>query len=89
MRELNIEKETERVVQFIKNKVTGSGFTKAIIGLSGGIDSALSAALAVKALGKENVIGVMMPYKSSNPDSLEHALILFLLLILPQWSMLI
>jgi NAD+ synthase len=76
VRELNIEKETERIVQFIKNKVTGSGFTKAIIGLSGGIDSALSAALAVKALGKENVIGVMMPYKSSNPDSLEHALIL-------------
>jgi NAD+ synthase len=44
-----------------------------VIGLSGGIDSALSFALAVEALGKENVLAVRMPYKASSPDSLEHA----------------
>ena len=44
-----------------------------MIGLSGGIDSALSFVLAVEALGAENVLAVRMPYKSSSPDSLEHA----------------
>jgi NAD+ synthase len=44
-----------------------------VIGLSGGIDSALSFALAVEALGRENVLGVRMPYKASSADSLEHA----------------
>ena len=53
-----------------------SGFNKIVIGLSGGIDSALGAALAVRALGKDNVIAVMMPYKSSHPDSLNHAKLL-------------
>lgn len=44
-----------------------------VIGISGGIDSALAAKLAVDALGKENVIGIMMPYKTSSAASLEHA----------------
>src|SRR5512133_2894570 len=58
---------------FIKSEVTRVGFSKAVIGLSGGIDSALSFALAVEALGNENVLAVRMPYKSSSADSLEHA----------------
>lgn len=41
--------------------------------MSGGIDSALVAYLLRDALGKENVLAIMMPYKSSNPDSLNHA----------------
>jgi NAD+ synthetase len=49
------------------------GFKKGIVGLSGGVDSALTAALAARALGPENVIGVRMPYRTSSPDSLEHA----------------
>jgi NAD+ synthase len=44
-----------------------------VVGLSGGIDSALSCVLAVEALGAENVLAVRMPYKSSSRDSLEHA----------------
>ncbi len=39
------------------------GFTRAVIGLSGGIDSALSCYLAAEALGPENVLAVRMPYK--------------------------
>ena len=46
-----------------------SGFKKAVIGLSGGIDSALTAAIAVNALGKENVIGVSMPSSFSSDHS--------------------
>lgn len=61
---------------FIHSEITRAGFTRAVIGLSGGIDSALSCALAVQALGCENVLAVKMPYKSSNPDSSDHAQIL-------------
>ena len=58
---------------FIRSEVTRVGSSRAVIGLSGGIDSALSFALAVEALGRENVLGVRMPYKASSSDSLEHA----------------
>jgi NAD+ synthase len=58
---------------FIKSEVNRVGFSRAVIGLSGGIDSALSCVLAVEALGRENVLAVRMPYKTSNPDSLAHA----------------
>ncbi|MFZ5822203.1 MAG: NAD+ synthase [Chloroflexota bacterium] len=58
---------------FIKSEITRAGFTRAVIGLSGGIDSALSCALAAEALGPQNVLAVRMPYQSSSPDSLEHA----------------
>jgi NAD+ synthase len=58
---------------FLKSEITRVGFTRAVVGLSGGIDSALSCALAALALGPENVLAVRMPYKSSAPDSLEDA----------------
>lgn len=50
-----------------------SGFKKACLGLSGGIDSAVAVCLAVEALGKENILGVLMPSRYSSPDSLEDA----------------
>lgn len=50
-----------------------SGFSKACVGLSGGIDSALVACLAVEALGKENVLGVLMPSRYSSEGSLKDA----------------
>jgi len=69
--------DTEKVKQilsaFIREKVAGAGFSKAVIGLSGGVDSSLSGFLAVEALGAENVMAVRMPYKTSSPESLEHA----------------
>jgi len=48
-------------------------FKKVVVGLSGGIDSALTAAVAADALGPENVIGVRMPSRYSSPESLEDA----------------
>lgn len=62
------------LAEIVRAEVTKTGLRKAILGVSGGVDSALSLALAVKALGAENVRAVMMPYKSSNPDSLGDAL---------------
>ncbi len=58
---------------FIKSEITRVGFSRAVVGLSGGIDSALSCVLAAEALGPENVLAVRMPHKLSSPDSLEHA----------------
>jgi len=58
---------------FIKSELARAGFSKAVVGLSGGIDSALSCVLAAEALGPENVLALRMPYKSSSSDSLEHA----------------
>ncbi|PYO33452.1 MAG: NAD+ synthase [Gemmatimonadetes bacterium] len=62
------------LVSFLKDEVVRRrGFTKGIVGLSGGVDSSLTAFLAVEALGKDNVISVRMPYRTSSPESLEHA----------------
>ena len=61
---------------FIRSEVTRVGYSRAVVGLSGGIDSALSCALAVEALGRENVLAVRMPYKGSSAESLTHAQLL-------------
>jgi NAD+ synthase len=61
---------------FIRSEITRVGFSRAVVGLSGGLDSALSCALAAEALGPENVLAVRMPYKASSRDSLDHAQLL-------------
>jgi len=73
---LGIDPELTRrwLVSFLKDEVDRRrGFKKGLVGLSGGVDSALTAFLAAEALGRENVIGVRMPYRTSSPESLEHA----------------
>jgi NAD+ synthase len=70
MRKISFQDEIQNITDFLRSYLQSSGFEKYIIGVSGGIDSALSATLAVKAIGKEKVIGVLMPYKTSHPDSL-------------------
>ena len=64
---------TEWLIRFIRDETAARGFTKAILGVSGGVDSAVVAFLAARALGPTNVIGVRMPYRTSSPASLEHA----------------
>ncbi len=64
------------LVAFLRDEFSRRGFTKAVVGISGGVDSAVVATLAARALGKENVIGVRMPYRTSSPDSLSHAQLL-------------
>jgi len=61
------------LTSFLRNEVQKFGFRSVAIGLSGGIDSAVVIELAVRAFGAGHVLGVMMPYRSSSPESLEHA----------------
>ncbi|NPA53904.1 MAG: NAD(+) synthase, partial [Aquificae bacterium] len=58
----------------VKDYISKNGFKKVVIGLSGGIDSSLTAAIAVDALGKENVKGVLMPSQFTSKESIEDAL---------------
>lgn len=63
----------EWLVGFLREEFARRGYTKALVGLSGGIDSAVSAALAAHAFGPEQVLAVRMPYRTSSAASLEHA----------------
>ncbi len=69
MEHFDPSKATEKTVDFIKKYTEDAGFSRVVLGLSGGLDSATCAYLAVRALGRENVKLVNMPYKGSSPES--------------------
>lgn len=66
----NVELAERVLVRFLREETHRVGMTKAVLGLSGGIDSALVVELAARALGPENILAVAMPYRESHPDSL-------------------
>lgn len=72
---LNIDTElaVQVLARFVHNELTKVGFNRAVLGLSGGVDSAVSCYLAARALGPENVLALRLPYATSSPSSLEHA----------------
>lgn len=70
---INPQKIEKKLINFIKSEVNKAGSKNAVIGLSGGIDSTVIAYLSVKALGKEHVTGLLMPYETSNSESVEDA----------------
>ena len=70
---LNAGTVRKLLVSFIKDEITNAGFTRGVIGLSGGVDSTVAGYLAAEALGKKNVVGVLMPYASSSPESIRDA----------------
>lgn len=63
----------EVLTRFVYSELTKVGFQRAVLGLSGGVDSAVSCYLAARALGPENVLALRLPYATSSPSSLEHA----------------
>ena len=65
-----VEEVYQALVMGTRDYLTKSGFTKALVGLSGGIDSALTAAVAVDALGPDNVVGISMPSRHSSEGSI-------------------
>ncbi len=75
MIDLTIDTElAEKILTgFIRTELNRVGFTKTLMGLSGGIDSAVSLYLSAKALGPENVMAVRMPYKTSPKSTLDDA----------------
>lgn len=72
---LHINTDLARLVlkTFLRDEIRKVGIEHAVIGLSGGIDSALACYLVAQAIGAHNVYAVRMPYRTSSPDSLEHA----------------
>jgi NAD+ synthase len=70
---INTDLARKILTGFIHSEITRAGFTKAVINLSGGIDSALSCYLAAEAMGPQNVLAIRLPYRASSPESLEHA----------------
>lgn len=75
MADISIDTDLARKILtgFIRTELNRAGFSKAVLGLSGGIDSALACYLAAEALGKEGILAVRMPYKTSAQDSLDDA----------------
>jgi NAD+ synthase len=61
------------LTSFLREGIRQAGYERAVLGLSGGIDSALSAALAARALGPESVFAILMPFRTSDPASLSDA----------------
>jgi NAD+ synthase len=74
---LSLEIDTQRVrkvlTEFLRREVTRAGFQRAVVGVSGGLDSALTCWLATEALGPENVLAIRMPYKTTSSEDMEHA----------------
>lgn len=70
---INPAKVTEKITQFIQQTVRNAGFTKLVIGLSGGVDSAVSASLAAHAIGAENIHIGIFPYGQLHKEAVEDA----------------
>ena len=67
------KKTTEELTGFINNELNKTGRKNLVVGISGGLDSAVVSALSVKAIGAAKVTGVMMPYKTSSSENLKDA----------------
>ena len=73
MRNLDLNKEKVRIIDFIRNYLSNAERDRLVVGLSGGVDSAVSTALAVEAIGSSNVTALIMPYETSNSESVADA----------------
>jgi NAD+ synthase len=70
---LNVKAAMSFLTNFIRDELSKMGFRHLVVGVSGGLDSTVVTFLSVMAIGKENVFGVILPYKSSDPGNIEDA----------------
>jgi NAD+ synthase len=70
---IDVHKTKKQLVNFIRREIYARGFKRAILGLSGGLDSSVVAYLSSLALGKKNIWAIKLPYKRSHRQSFEHA----------------
>ena len=70
---INTDLARQVITGFIRTEIERAGLKRAVMGLSGGLDSALVCVLAAEALGPENVLAIRLPYKTSSSDSLDDA----------------
>lgn len=70
---LDYQKKSQEIVEWVRKTVDGAGFTDVVIALSGGIDSTVSAALSVKAFGKEHVHVLLLPYSNLHEEGVRDA----------------
>jgi len=71
--DINTDLARAILIDFLATEIRRAGFERAVLGLSGGLDSTLACYLTAEALGPQNVLAVRMPYRTSAPESLEHA----------------
>lgn len=83
MLKINPEQEIKRIVNFIQTTLKQQGFKKVIVALSGGVDSSTTLTLAVRALGKDNVLVTILPYGEPNEREVEAALLMIKLCQIP------
>jgi len=70
---INAAQEAERIAAFVRSELQAAGRSRVVLGLSGGLDSAVVSYLCVLAAGPGQVCPVIMPYRTSTPDSVAHA----------------
>ena len=71
--DINTDFTNHILVDFIRSEFTRTGFSHAVVGVSGGVDSALACFLTAEALGPKNVLAIFMPYETTSAESREHA----------------
>jgi NAD+ synthase len=81
--DVQVELVADLLVRFLRAEAGKFGFERAVLGLSGGVDSAVAAALAARAFGASNVLGLMLPYRTSSSDSRDDAAIVAKKLSIP------
>jgi NAD+ synthase len=72
--DINTDLARRILTGFIRQAVRRAGFERGVVGVSGGVDSSLTCLLTAEALGPQNVLAVLMPYRTSSPDAEQHAL---------------
>lgn len=71
--DINAAAVSEALIRFIQEELSRIGYARLVAGVSGGVDSAVVTYLSVKAVGKANVVGIIMPYKTSSRENMQDA----------------